>query len=165
MKKTVAWILMLVVLLNVSVLAAADTQKKTEDPLEYYTIGAEEDTFQGLYQKMCVYLDLAKHPIPQPDTDGDEYGTGDYERYRVLKDDEETYEYIGYVYSSTGSPKYLVRNWIGYHKDGPIISMKVYYSTDGKYIGNLQMDLTNGLSNSSHNMPYYIPSQGMHRLK
>ena len=155
-------LLALVMVLSVACTAFA-ADEETED--DYYIIGAEEDTFGGLYKRMCIDLDLKKHPVPEPDELGDEYATDDYEVIKVLKDDDETYEYIGYVYSSKDEPLYIIRRWIGYHRDGVIIAMDVYYSTDGKYIGNIQRDLTNGLSNSSSRMPYYIPSQGTHKLR
>ena len=49
------------------------------------------------------------------------YFNGDYELLTVLKDDDETLEYIGYVYDYHHEPKFIVRYWIGYHEDGELI--------------------------------------------
>ena len=165
MKRVLPLILALVLIVSLSVAAFADSSKEKKTPEEYYTIGATEDTFKGLYEKMCVKLDIKDYPIPEPDTDGNVYGTDDYERIFILKDDTETYEWIGYVYDKHDKPLYIVRSWTGYHEEGVIIQMQVYYDLKGEYIGNIQWDLTNGLSNSSSRMPYYIPSQGTHKLK
>ena len=164
MKKLLPLILALAMILYLSVAAFADGSEKTPSE-EFYTIGASEDTFKGLYKIMCANLDLKKFPIPEPDTNGSEYGTDDYEMVTILKDDEETYEWIGYVYDKHDKPLYIVRSWTGYHEEGVVIQMTVYYDLKGNYIGNIQWDLTNGLSNSSSRMPYYIPSQGTHKLK
>ena len=164
MKRIVSFILTLAVILSLAGVVFADDSKKKSSE-EYYTIGTSEDTFKGLYKRMCVNLDIKKYPIPEPDKYGSVYGTGDYERITVLKDDDETYEWIGYVYDKNDKPLYIVRCWTGYHEEGVVIQMKVYYDMKGSYIGNIQADLTNGLSNSSSRMPYYIPSQGTHKLK
>ena len=126
-----------------------------------YIIGISENTFAGLYKKMCVNLDLKKNPVPAPDTEEGNYGGGQYEYVKVLKNDSETYEYIGYVRYANDVNRYLVRCWRGYHKDGALIEMDVYYTLDGKYIGNIQRDRTAGTSTSSHNSPYFIPGEPM----
>ena len=134
----------------------------------YYIIGNSENTFgglnSGLYKKMCINLDLDNHPIPTPDEAGRTYGGGDYERIKTLKNDRETIEQIGYVYSSTGSEKYIIRTWIGKHETGAEIRMDVYYTTDGKYVGNIQYDLTTGRSTSSSRINYSISGQKPHNL-
>lgn len=164
MKKMLSLILVLAIILSLSAAAFADGSKKMSSE-EFYTIGASEDTFKGLYKIMCTNLDLKKYPVPEPDTDGSVYGTDDYERVFILNDDAETYEWIGYVYDKHDKPLYIIRSWTGYHEEGVVIQMQVYYDLKGNYIGNIQWDLTNGLSNSSSRMPYYIPSQGTHKLK
>ena len=164
MKKNLIMILAFALILSLSAAAFADDSKKLT-PEEYYIIGAEEKTFAGLYKKMCINLDIKNYPIPEPDMQGSSYGTGDYERVKVLKDDPETLEYMGFVYNSHDEPLYIVRYWIGFHEEGELIGMTVYYTLKGEYVGNIQSDYTNGLSNSSSRMPYYIPSQGTHRLK
>jgi hypothetical protein len=136
-----------------------DNSEETED--SYYIIGTSEDTFAGLYKRMCINLDLKENPIPEPDTEEGNYGGGQYEYVKVLKNDAETYEYIGYVKYTNGDNRYIVRCWRGYHKDGAIIEMVVYYSLDGKYIGNIQRDRTAGTSTSSHNSPYFVPGEPM----
>ena len=163
MKKVLSIIFALTLILSLSAAAFADSSKQMTAE-EYYTIGATEDTFKGLYKKMCVKLDIKNYPIPEPEMDGSVYGTDDYERITVLKDDAETYEWIGYVYDRHDKPLYIIRSWTGYHEEGVVIEMTVYYDLKGNYIGNIQADLTNGLSNSSSRMPYYIPSQGTHKL-
>ena len=135
----------------------------------YYIVGGTENTFDGLYKKMCINLDLQKHPITIKSSNkwGSEYGSGDREIYEVIKDDSESYEYIGYVCKNgrLSDKEYIIRSWTGYHEHGEKIQMKVYYSTDGKYIGNIRKDLTNNKSNSSSHSPYFIPSEGTHNLK
>ena len=108
---------------------------------------------------MCVNLDLKKNPVPVPDTEEGNYGGGQYEYVKVLKHDSETKEYIGYVRYADGTNRYLVRSWMGYHEDGALIEMVVYYTLDGKYIGNIQKDHTAGTSTSSHNSPYFVPGE------
>lgn len=138
--------------------------QKSSNTVQYnsaYIIGSTENTFAGLYKRMCVNLDLKTNPVPTPDQEEGKYGNGHYEYVKVLKDDSETYEYIGYVRYADGTNRYMVRCWRGYHKDGAIIEMDVYYTLDGKYIGNIQRDLSAGTSTSSHNSPYYIPGEPM----
>ena len=164
MKKTLTFILALTIILSVSAAAFADgSTPKTS--WEYYTIGAVENTFSALYKIMCVDLDVKNYPIPEPVSKGSYYSTGDYEKISFLKNDWESIEYIGYVYDYYDKPIYIVRCWAGIHEEGELIGMIVYYTVDGKYIGNIQRDYTNGLSNSSSRVPYCIPSQGTHKLK
>ncbi len=128
-----------------------------------YIIGTSENTFSGLHKAMCVNLDLKKNPLPTFDENLGEYMDGDYEYGKVLKDDSTSYEYIGYVKGKLNENKYIVRLWRGYHKDGSIIEMVVYYTVDGKYLGNIQRDRTAGTSTSSHNSPYYIPGEPINK--
>ena len=132
---------------------------------EYYTVGYVENTFEGLHRIMCNNLDIRKYPIPESASESGMYFNGDYELLTVLKDDDETLEYIGYVYDYHHEPKFIVRYWIGYHEDGELVGMIVYYMTDGKYLGNIQRDYTNALANTSSRAPYNVPGQGMHKLK
>ena len=141
---------------------SSSTPKVTQSSSPYI-IGTSENTFAGLYKKMCVNLDLKKNPLPTPDEEEGNYGGGQYEYVKVLKDDSETYEYIGYVRYADGTNRYIVRCWRGYHKDGATIEMIVYYTLDGRYIGNIQRDYTAGTSTSSHNSPYFIPGEPMNR--
>ena len=164
MKRALSLLLAVVLVLCLipSSLAAAETKK--EDPAEYYTIGEDEDTFAGLYDRMCVNLDLKEHPFPKLDTDLDPMTReGEYEHVYLLKDDETSYEYIGYVRDKHDVEKYIVWSWTGYHKDGSIIGMDVFYSLKGKYLGNIQHDYTAGTSTSSHRCPYFVPGEPLNK--
>ena len=163
MKRLLITLLVLVMIVSLPVNSLADNDAELTAE-EYYTVGFE-NTFQGLHKVMCDNLDLRKYPLPEPDTQGCTYFTGDYELLTTLKDDDESLEYIGYVYDYHHDPKFIVRYWIGYHEEGELIGMMVYYMTDGKYLGNIQRDYTNGLANSSSRTPYNIPAQGMHKLE
>ena len=169
MKRALSFILvlMLIVCLVPLQAAAAGTVKKEADPepdpAEYYTIGDSENTYAGLYDRMCQSLDLKKHPLPEADTKGNTYGTKDYEYVYILKDDETSYEYIGKVFNKSGKELYIVWNWIGYHEDGSVIGMQVYYTTKGQYLGNIQRDYTAGTSTSSHRSPYFIKGEPINK--
>ena len=172
MKRALSLLLVLVLLLCLvpAQLAAASSLKKGSsssvktDPAEFYTIGDTEDTFSGLYDRMCVSLDLKKHPLPKPDTDLDPMNSdGEYEYVYMLKDDDSSYEYIGYVCTKRDVKEYIVWSWVGYHEDGSVIGMDVYYTLEGKYLGNIQRDYSAGTSTSSHRCPYYIPGQPLNK--
>ena len=166
MKKTTAMILAALLLLCLiplhPVSAYADTKKET--PEEHYTIGTDENTFKGLYQRMCTNLDLKKYPIPVADeTLEGRYSGGEYEEVRILKDDDTSYEYIGHLYTRQGTKQYIIWNWMGFHKDGTVIGMDVYSTLDGKYLGNIQHNYSEGTSTSSHNSPYNVPGEPMNK--
>ena len=128
-----------------------------------YLIGSSENTFTGLHQRMCVNLDLKANPIPKPDEKLSTYGTGDYEYVKVLKDDNKSYEFIGYVRGVTGEDRYIIWSWTGLHEDGSTINQTVYYMLDGKYLGNIQRDRTAGTSTSSSRCPYYVPGEPLNK--
>ncbi len=128
-----------------------------------YVISSSENTFTGLHKRMCINLDLKAHPIPVPDEKLDTYLTGDYEYAKVLKDDSKSYEFIGYVRSVTGEDRYIIWSWIGLHEDGSTIGQTVYYMLDGKYLGNIQRDITAGTSTSSSRCPYYVPGEPINK--
>ena len=138
-----------------------DNTEETEE--SYYVIGSSENTFAGLHRRMCVNLDLKANPIPEPDEKRDTYGTGDYEYIKVLKDDDKSYEFIGYVRGATGQDRYIIWSWTGYHEDGSVIGQTVYYMLDGKYLGNIQRDRTAGTSTSSSRCPYYVPGEPINK--
>ena len=166
MKKLLSLLLAAVLLLGVVPAAGASALQfslEQEDPAEYYTIGAEENTFAGLCERMCHSLDLKEHPLPQVDTEGGEYDSGDHEIVCILKDDSETYEYIGYVCTKKDVVKYIVWRWVGFHKDGSMIGMDSYFDEDGKYLGNIQHDYTAGTSTSSSRCPYFIPGEPINK--
>lgn len=128
-----------------------------------YIIGTSENTFAGLHKAMCINLDLKRNPLPEMNSKISEYSDGDYVYGSVLKDDSDSYEYIGYIRNKQDQNQYLVRNWTGYHKDGSVIEMTVYYTLEGKYLGNIQRDKSAGTSTSSHNSPYYIPGEPINK--
>lgn len=173
MKRLIALFLIIAAFASITSVSYADNKVSTktlsklfenEDTVtDYYVIGSDENTFNGLYKRMCVNLDLKKNPIPVPDTEIEGYNNGEYEYARVMKDDDESYEYIGYVRSSKGTDLYIVWNWTGFHKDGSIIGMVVYYQLDGKYLGNIQRDYSAGTSTSSHKSPYFVPGEPMNK--
>ncbi len=166
MKRTTAMILAALLLFSLfplySAPAFADTKKET--PEEHYTIGEDENTFKGLYARMCTNLDLKKYPIPITDEKIEgRYNGGEYEEVHILKDDDTSYEYIGYLYSWNNAKQYIIWNWMGFHKDGTVIGMDVYYTLDGKYLGNIQHNYTDGTATSSHNSPYNVPGQPLNK--
>ena len=126
---------------------------------EAYTVGTEAGTFAELYAKMCVDLDLKKEPVPEPEETAGRgaYGReGEYETVTVLKDDDETFETIGYVCLPSGEREYIVRRWIGYHEDGSIIGMEVYYLLNGQYLGSIRRDYASGRASASSRCPYLV---------
>ena len=164
MKRILIGVFVFALILSLPAAAIADNGAEMT-PEQYYTVGSDEHTFEGLHDIMCVNLNLREYPVPEPDTAGGVYYTGDYEKLATLKDDDESLEYIGYVYDYKHEPKFIVRYWIGYHEEGELIGMLVYYMTDGKYLGNIRWDYTNELANSSSRVPYNVPGKGMHKLK
>ena len=128
-----------------------------------YLIGTSENTFAGLHQRMCNNLDLKNNPIPKPDEKLSTYGTGDYEYVKVLKDDNKSYEFIGYVRGLTGEDRYIIWSWTGLHEDGSTINQTVYYMLDGKYLGNIQRDRSAGTSTSSSRCPYYVSGEPINK--
>ena len=138
----------------------AFTAKDTED--SPYVIGSTENTFSGLHQRMCVNLDLKANPIPKPDEDMGAIGSETLHA-KVLKDDSESYEYIGYCRGWDGKDRYICWSWTGIHEDGSTIAMLVFYTPDGKYLGNIQRDLSAGTSTSSSRCPYYVPGEPINK--
>lgn len=173
MKRLFALLLAIAIFFSLASAACADEsisqrllremKEKQQEETEFYIIGDSEDTFAGLYNRMCVNLDLKENPIPEPDTELGDYGGGEYEYARIMKDDATSSEYVGYVRTSNGQDLYIIWSWMGYHKDGSIIGMDVYYQLDGKYLGNIQRDYSAGTSTSSHNSPYFVPGQPMNK--
>ena len=168
MKKMVSLLLAAILVFSLVLPVSAFGDGKTMEELiaEYYTIGAEENTFSGLYNRMCVDLDLRIFPIPIPTETAreGEYGnSGEYETVAVLKDDDESYETIGYVCTKAGIREFIVRSWRGRHRDESEIGMDVYYSLDGSYLGNIQHDYTAGTASSSHRCPYFVPGEPINK--
>ena len=168
MKKAFSLLLAAVLMFSLVPAEAAFGDGKTVEELieEYYTIGTEENTFSGLYNRMCVDLDLRNYPLPTPDTvtkEGEYGSSGEYETVSVLKDDEEAYEYIGYVCTKTGIREFIIRSWRGKHRDQSEIGMDVYYALDGSYLGNIQYDYSAGTASSSHRCPYFVPGEPINK--
>ena len=138
---------------------AEEPAKEGETAGEFYIIGTEADTFAELYERMCVSLDLEKEPIPEPEKKASRgaYGReGEYENVTVLKDDDETYETIGYVCLLSGEREYIVRRWVGYHEDQSVIGMEVYYLLNGQYLGSIRRDYEAGRASASSRCPYLV---------
>ena len=79
-----------------------------------------------------------------------------------MKDDNKSYEYIGYILTKSDK-KYIVRDWVGYHEDGSVIGMKVFYTLDGKYIGNIRYGRTAGTSTSSLNSTSFVSGEPLNK--
>ena len=167
MKKLIAILFAVLLLLSLlpAALAAAPTEEMQEETLrrEFYTVGPEVDPFAGLSERMCRKLELGDHPLPAAGARGDEYDSGDYEDGCVLKDDKESYCFIGYVYSRKDVALYIVWRWIGFHKDGTLVGMDAYFDLDGSYLGNIQRDYETGRTVSSEGCPYPIPGEPLGR--
>lgn len=172
MKKLLALLLVLCMLLPAAASALADGQEAAagffddmdeyDEEESYYVIGSDEDTFAGLYKRMCVNLDLKENPIPEPEEDMGEMGSETLYA-TVLKDDDESYEFIGFCRTPDGKDRYICWSWTGIHEDGSVIGMLVFYTADGKYLGNIQRDLSAGTSTSSHNCPYFVPGEPINK--
>ncbi len=161
MKKTAAFLLILLIFSSlIPAGLAADSAVKTDT---YYTVGSEENTFDTLYKKMCVNLDLHTHPFPEGDTIRNQgaYVFGEYEKTVILTNDEHAYEVIGTVFRKDGSEKYLLHRWIGYQENGDIIGMDVYYTLQGRYVGNIRHNYSDSTSLPSHRCPYMIPDEAL----
>lgn len=152
----------LVLLLVCSVLPAASADSlisgEAKDSAEFYTIGNSVHTFADAYERMHVYLDLNKYPIPEPAQSDYSYVTGQHDEFTVLKDDDNSYDYIGYVCNADGSRYFIVWSWSGYHKDGTLIGVDSYYALNGVYLGAVQRDYTNGAVYSSGGSPFALYS-------
>ena len=122
---------LLLVLLLVSIalpVASADSLVKggavAKDSVEFYTIGNSTHTFSGVYDRMHIYLDLNQYPIPEPDHSDYSYVTGAHDEFVVLKDDDDSYDYIGYVCGPDSGRIFIIWSWSGYHKDGSLIGWR-----------------------------------------
>ncbi len=144
---------------EIETLPAPNAEEVTDSP---YVIGSSENTFAGLHQRMCVNLDIKANPIPKPDEDMGAIGSETLHA-KVLKDDSESYEYIGYCRGWDGKDRYICWSWTGIHEDGSTIAMLVFYTPDGKYLGNIQRDLSAGTSTSSSRCPYYVPGEPINK--
>ena len=156
MRKLFSLLLVFVLICSVLPTANADSlvSNNPKDSIEFYTIGNSVNTFNGLYERMHIYLDLNKYPIPATDTSDYSYVTGAHDEFKVLKDDDDSFDYIGYVCGPEGNRIFIIWSWSGYHKDGSLIGVDSFYTTDGVYLGNVQRNYTTGASLSSSNSPF-----------
>ncbi len=160
MRKLLSVLLVLLLVCSVLPAASADSLVRpgeAKDSAEFYTIGKSVNTFAGAYDRMHIYLDLNKYPIPEPDTTSDfTYVTGQHDEFTVLKDDDDSYDYVGYVCGGDGARYYIVWSWAGYHKDGSLIGVDSYYAMNGIYLGAVQRDYTTGAVYSSGGSPFSL---------
>ena len=167
MRKFLSFLLSLVLLCSVIPVASADSLMRTfinpnleasfhvpADSLEFYTIG-NAHTFSEVYNRMHIYLDLKKYPIPEPTNSDYTYVTGAHDEFTVLKDDDDSYDYIGYVCGDEHNRIFIIWSWSGYHQDGSLIGVDSFYTLDGVYLGQVQRDYSSGAAISSSNSPFF----------
>lgn len=159
MRKLVALLLVLVLICSIIPSAFADSLIRggvAKNSEEFYTIGNAAHTFNDVYNRMHIYLDLKQYPIPEPSKSSDPtYITGQHDEFTVLKDDDDSYDYVGYVCGPDGGRVYIIWSWAGYHKDGSLIGVDSYYTLDGVYLGNIERDYNTGAAISSRNSPFF----------
>ena len=158
MRKLLSLLLALALFCSVVPAAFADSlvlAPAAKDSVEFYTIGNSVHTFAGLYDRMHIYLDLNKYPIPEPQKSDYTYPTGAHDEFYVLRDDDYSYDYIGYVCGPEGYHIFIIWSWSGYHKDGSLIGVDSFYTTDGVYLGCVQRNYTTGAAVSSAGCPFW----------
>ena len=160
MRRLFAFLLVFVLICSIIPSAFADSLIRggvAKNSEEFYTIGTSARTFNDVYERMHVYLDLNSYPIPEPSVVSDyTYVTGQRDEFTVLKDDDDSYDYIGYVCNPDGSRYFIVWSWAGYHKDGSLIGVDSYYALNGVYLGAVQRDYSTGAVYSSGGSPFSI---------
>ena len=159
MRKLISVFLCLLLVFSMASIASADSliTSEAKDSAEFYTIGNSAHTFAAVYDRMHVYLDLSKYPIPEPSVVSDySYVTDQHDEFTVLKDDDDSYDYIGYVCNPDGSRYFIVWSWVGYHKDGSLIGVDSYYALNGVYLGAVQRDYSADAAYSSGGSPFAI---------
>ncbi len=158
MRKIISLLLAFVLICSVVPVAFADSllfDSAAKDSAEFYTIGNSVHTFAGAYDRMHVYLDLNKYPIPEPDKSDYSYVTGAHDEFYVLRDDDYSYDYIGYVCGPEHNRIFIVWSWSGYHEDGSLIGVDSYYALNGVYLGAIQRDYSTGAAVSSNGSPFF----------
>ena len=158
MRKLISVVLILVLVFTVLPVALADSLISADvakDSSEFYTIGNSAHTFPAIYDRMHIYLDLNTYPIPEPEKSDYSYVTGAHDEFTVLKDDDDSYDYIGYVCGPDGGRIFIIWSWSGYHEDGSLIGVDSYYALNGVYLGAVQRDYTNGVVISSSGSPFF----------
>ena len=159
MDKVISIVLAFVLVFSVLPIASADSLIRdglAKDSAEFYTIGNSAHTFDALYNRMHVYLDLNQYPIPEPNKSDYSYVTGQHDEFTVLKDDDVSYDYIGYVCNPDGSRSFIIWSWSGYHEDGTLIGVDSYYALNGVYLGAVQRDYSTGAVRSSGGSPFAL---------
>ena len=161
MIKTVPLLLAALLLLCLFPTGFAEEPAQAPDLTEYYLIPAEATTFDAVYQIMCKNLNLREYPLPEPDQvlRRGLPGGAEYERIAVLQDDACSYAYIGYVCTGEDTREYILWRWLGFQENGDVIGMDVYYTVEGKYIGNIRHNYTAGRSTSSSRCPFRIAGE------
>ena len=158
MRKLISVFLVLIMVSIVLPAASADSLIRgsaPKDSTEFYTIGNSVHTFAGAYDRMHIYLDLNKYPIPEPVKSDYSYVTGAHDEFYVLKDDDDSFDYIGDVCGPDGGRIFIVWSWSGYHEDGSLIGVDSYYANNGVYLGAIQRNYTTGAVVSSNGCPFY----------
>ena len=157
-KRIFSSLLICIIVCSIVPFASADSLVRpgiAKDSIEFYTIGNSAHTFSDIYNRMHIYLDLTTYPIPEPERSDYSYSTGAHDEFHVLKDDDNSYDYIGYVCGPDGGRIFIVWSWSGYHKDGSLIGVDSYYALNGVYLGNIQRDYTSGAVISSSGSPFF----------
>ena len=168
MRKFLSLLLVFVLVCSVVPAASADSLMRSfvnpnlepaysvpADSIEFYTIGNTAHTFAELYNRMHIYLDLRNYPIPEPSSSDYSYVTGAHDEFTVLKDDDDSYDYIGYVCGPDHNHIFIIWSWSGYHQDGSLIGVDSFYTLDGVYLGQVQRDYSTGAAISSSNSPFF----------
>ena len=158
MKKFVSFLLTIILISCFLANASADSlirNREAKDSAEFYTLGDSVHTFSAVYDRMHIYLDLNKYPVPEPTKSDYSYVTGAHDEFTVLKDDDNSFDYIGYVCGPDGNRIYIVWSWSGYHKDGSLIGVDSYYALNGVYLGNIQRNYSSGAMISSNGSPFF----------
>ena len=159
MRKLFSVLLVIVLICNLLPVAFADSllrnKASAKDSLEFYTVGDSVHTYAGAYDRMHIYLDLNKYPIPEPEKSDYSYVTGAHDEFYVLKDDDNSFDYIGYVCGPDGGRIFIVWSWSGYHEDGSLIGVDSYYANNGVYLGAIQRNYSTGAVVSSNGSPFY----------
>ncbi len=159
MRKLFCIVLTFILVCSVLPVASADSLLRdgfAKNSAEFYTIGNSTHTFSGVYDRMHIYLDLNKYPIPEPEKSDYTYVTGAHDEFTVLKDDDDSYDYIGYVCGPDGGRIFIIWSWSGYHEDGSLIGVDSYYALNGVYLGAVQRDYSTGAMKSSSGSPFVL---------
>ena len=159
MRRLISFLLVFVLICSFIPSVFADSLVRdgaAKNSAEFYTIGNSAHTFAAVYDRMHIYLDLNKYPIPEPSVSDYHYVTDQHDEFTVLKDDDDSYDYVGYVCNPDHSRYFIVWSWSGYHKDGSLIGVDSYYALNGVYLGAVQRDYSTGAVYSSGGSPFAI---------